>query len=315
MSECSVCLDARRPEIDAMLLAGAGRRTVAHAFPGISPDAVHRHAKNHLRRPEPDPGAAEPVEPARADAAEPEADEIGVVAEPFKRQMGDFLADLPAGRILMGASLAKVRAAGAKLREPTEAELRQHRATLARRDMLAPGLPPPPPLPRALLRVPDEIEARRLTETDPLAIGRARDQIMREAQAATRAGCPPGLMARLMAEARARLAEATPDRGKMLIAAIEATNRFIELQGLDLEAAAMRERQVQLAAAESAAPRAGFSAKTFVLHLGQKGVTLTATGSTIVATPANSLTPSERRTIQDQYAAVLEAVRAEVLQP
>src|SRR5437868_1755595 len=48
MRDCTVCADPRRDQIDAMLLGGSGRRTIARAFPGASADAIGRHARNHL---------------------------------------------------------------------------------------------------------------------------------------------------------------------------------------------------------------------------------------------------------------------------
>ena len=46
---CSVCTSPRRAEVDTALVAGEAVTGIAARL-GLSPDAVDRHARNHLRR-------------------------------------------------------------------------------------------------------------------------------------------------------------------------------------------------------------------------------------------------------------------------
>ncbi len=46
---CSICTSPRRPEVDTALVAGEAVTSIAARL-GLSPDAVDRHARNHLRR-------------------------------------------------------------------------------------------------------------------------------------------------------------------------------------------------------------------------------------------------------------------------
>jgi hypothetical protein len=46
---CTVCISPRRAEVDNALVAGEAVTAVAARL-GLSPDAVDRHARNHLRR-------------------------------------------------------------------------------------------------------------------------------------------------------------------------------------------------------------------------------------------------------------------------
>jgi len=135
-SKCSVCLDARRPEIDAALRDGAGRRTIARKF-GVSADAAGRHQRLHLDRVEPAAPSAPPA--AHALSVRPPPAPIMVVAAVFPfngvtLQPGDFVRGQE--------NIDRKRAAGVPMRHPVAADLKTI-AELDRRSTLFPAVPEP----------------------------------------------------------------------------------------------------------------------------------------------------------------------------